>query len=172
MYSFDLLDLFIFVFIVLAIVVGFFRGAFKEFLSFLVWVLSFVGALAGYGFVYGQIQGFHQVKIPIELKEFWVFLVLFLVLFVILSIVRFFITIFVSSLSLGISSRFLGMVFAFLKATLVVYICLMTAHNFVSKDQKVMKESVVLKEAKPYFIVMPGEAKTKNQKSKNINQKI
>ena len=159
MYGIDVLDFIILIFIILTIVIGFFRGSLKELLSLLVWVLSFAGALVGYGFVYGQIKGFHRIQGSPEFKEFWAFLALFLVLFTILSIIRFVITIFVSSFGMNIGSRFLGMVFGFIKSVFIIYICLMIVQNFVSKDESVLKRSVVLEEVKPYLVFNPKDSK-------------
>lgn len=171
MYGFDVLDFCVFVFIILTIVIGFFRGSLKELFSLVVWVISFAGALAGYGFVYGQIQGFHRIQGTPEFKEFWAFLALFIVLFTILSIIRFVLTIFVSSLSINISSRFLGMIFGFIKGAFIIYICLMIIQNLVPKDEGVFKRSVVLDEVKPYFVFDPRTQKnSKNAKNTETSE--
>lgn len=171
MYGFDVLDFIILIFIILTIVIGFFRGSLKELLSLLVWVISFAGALAGYGIVYGQIQGFHRIQGVPEFKEFWAFLALFLVLFTILSIIRFVITVFISSLGMNVSSRFLGMVFGFIKSVFIIYICLMIIQNLVPKDEGVFKRSVVLDEVKPYFVFNPKtEKNAKNAKNAETSE--
>ena len=76
---------------------------------------------------------------------------------------RFVITVFVSSIGMNVSNRFLGMIFGFLKGAFIIYIFLMIAQNFVD-DSEVLKRSVVLGEAKPYFVFEPGTSNDKNNK--------
>lgn len=152
MQGFDLLDVIVFCFLVFAILVGFFRGFLKELLSLVTWGLSFAIALAGYSIVYGKIDKFHEIDAPVYLQEFWAFFSLFIIVLLVLSIIRFIVAIFISSISIGPSNHFFGMILAFFKACLIIYIGLMFVQNVLIKHKKLGKDSIVFQESKPYFV--------------------
>ena len=81
MQGFDVLDIIFFVFIIIAILIGFFRGVIKELLSLAAWVAAFLISLAGYNSVYNQIGGFKKIDGSPHLQQFWAFIALFIVVY-------------------------------------------------------------------------------------------
>jgi len=157
MQGFDVLDIIFFVFIIIAILIGFFRGVVKELLSLVAWVGAFLISLGGYNSVYNQIGGFKKIDGSPHLQQFWAFLALFIVVLLVLSIIRFVVTIFVSSINISSPNHLLGMILAFLKACLIVYIFLMVFENIMISNKKDNNKSVVFGEAKPYLLLSPDK---------------
>lgn len=152
MQGFDVLDVVVFFFLVFSILIGFFRGFLKELLSLVAWIVSFVVSVAGYSLVYGKIDKFQELDSPVYIKEFWAFFSLFVVSILVFSIIRFIVTVFVSSVSISPTNHLFGMIMAFFKACIIIYIGLMFLQNAFLKEKDFTKDSVVFTEAQPYFI--------------------
>ena len=112
--------------------------------------------MVGYGVFYGSIKGFHEIDGTPGLQKFWAFLVLFIISLLVLSIVRFIVTVFVSSIGISGKNHFLGMILAFLKSALIIYICVMIIQNLSLYKEDGGKKSIVIKETSPYLLFSPG----------------